>query len=437
MKNFHLPLYIFLLSLFSFTSATAQRGMDFSGEINIKGAGSNGERLPFWMYHNQRGRLSEDSNISSWISTKATKTFASGDTLQFGGGLLYHDGIGDDIFIDELYAMYQTHWLRIQLGRKQDEQLYNGLSSSNRSILKSLNARPLPGIEVRSRNPLFGEKGYGLGFDFSWGEYYLGEEGQVQDIRVHHKSFHMVYRTEDDLQLKGGLVHYAQWAGETASRKKPGDLENYFRVAAGNGGANHIMGWEASLSKSFDTFYVEAFYQHIMEDGSGPKLGNAPDGRYGIFLKSADPNKFFNSIMYEFYTTHNKSRGVDGLPDNYFNDAFYTSGWTYENRVIGAPFFTTDPEGEGIVNNRFTVHHLGIGGQPHTYFETFPFRFLASYARNEGTYAEGYEEAQDVISLFYEQRVYQGFLEVSFQAGMEFNPEEGIYGLGVKVRKEF
>ena len=178
------------------------------------------------------------------------------------------------------------------------------------------------------------------------------------------------------------------------------------------------------------------FIQHLMEDRSGAKLGNAPDGRYGIFVRSVDRNKFFNSIMYEFYTTHDQSLGVDGVADNYFNDGIYTSGWTYENRVLGAPFFTVDPEGEGIINNRFSVHHLGIGGQPHNYFNTYPVRFLFSYARNEGTYAKEFEEVQHVYSLFYEQRVYEGFLDVSFQAGAEFHPEEGIFGLGVKVRRE-
>src|SRR5690606_28161701 len=194
----------------------------------------------------------------------------------------------------------------------------------------------------------------------SWGEYFLGKERHMQKARVHHKAFYMVYKTEDDLQLKGGLVHYAQWAGESPERKQPNEFEDYFRVATGNGGANHILGWEGNISKKFKTFYIEAFIQHLMEDRSGAKLGNAPDGRYGIFVRSADRNKFFNSIMYEFYTTHDQSLGVDGVADNYFNDGIYNSGWTYENRVLGAPFFTVDPEGEGIINNRFSVHHLGI-----------------------------------------------------------------------------
>lgn len=444
MKKFHLPLLVVLLGLINFPAAFSQEGIpysqegiQYSGEINLRGAYSNEDRLPFWMYHNQRGRLSEDTNFAGWVSGKGTYTLASGDTLQVGGGLLYQDGASDKVFLDELYAMYQSHWLRVHVGRKQEEQLYNGLSTSNRSILRSLNARPLPGFEIRSRKPLVGDKGYGLGFEFSWGEFFLGKDRLVENTRVHHKSFHLVYLSEYDFRLKVGLQHYAQWAGETDKGKRPGGFEGFLDAATGKGGGNHLMGWEFIMSKKYNKYYVEFFYQHLLEDRSGYKMRNAPDGRYGIFIKTNDRNKFFNSLMYEFYTTHDQSMEVDGRPDNYFNHPTYASGWTYENRVIGSPLFTVNPEGEGIINNKFTAHHIGVGGQPHTYFETYPYRFLFTFARNEGTFAKGYEEVQNVYSLFYEQRVYEGFLDFSFQAGMEFTPEEDYYGLGIQVKKSF
>lgn len=442
--------FLFLLLMFSGFPKAYSQEWELSGEVNLRAAVSSGEELPFWMYHNQRGRLSGDSNLGGWISGKATYTFYEGDTLQFGGGLLYHDGIADKVFIDELYAFYQNHWMSVSLGRKQREELYNGLSSSNRSILMSLNSRPLPGFEIRSREPLFGPSGYGLGFDLAWGEYLLGEDRQVEKARLHHKSFHLVYRSSGNLQLKAGLQHYAQWGGETDQRQQRDSFQDYLRTVAGGGEAgeasgpsdqasaiaNHLMGWEFFLNKKFDKFEIEAFYQHLLEDGSGRLMRNFPDGRYGLFIKFHDEEKLVNSVMYEFYTTSNQSTDVNGLYDNYFNHGFYTSGWTYENRVLGSPFFSAGPEG-GVVNNQFSMHHLGLGGQFGNYFRSYPYKLLLSYGRNDGTYKKRYRPHRNVFYFLYEMELLEGFVDLSVQGGGEFNSwYSPKYGIGLHLRME-
>ena len=214
-------IFFFLCSLGIFTKAFSQsdgsnenndlgigdlsQGLNYSLEVNLAGAASTEEQLPFWMYHNRRGRFSEDSHISGWVTGKAFYKFSEENVLEAGGGLLYQDGISDGVFIDELYLHFQNSWLQATLGRKQEPELYNGLSASNQSILWSLNARPMPGLQLGTLKPIFFSGNHGIGFEASWEEYLMGKDRIVDNARLHHKSFHLVFRTENGLQFKAGL----------------------------------------------------------------------------------------------------------------------------------------------------------------------------------------------------------------------------------------
>ena len=83
------------------------------------------------------------------------------------------------------------------------------------------------------------------------------------------------------------------------------------------------------------------------------------------------------------------------LRDNYFNNGEYQSGWTYYGKTIGLPLFTPMPAGEdgkvlGVCNNRLSAWHFGIRGKA---ARLIPYKFLFTYSRNFGKYAQS-------ISLF-------------------------------------
>ena len=94
------------------------------------------------MRHNMRGRVSENTNVSAWITGNLDYELGYYSSLEFGSGILYHDGIDAKVYLDELYAMYTGEWLVVIAGQMQKAELYNGLSSSNENILWSLNAPP-------------------------------------------------------------------------------------------------------------------------------------------------------------------------------------------------------------------------------------------------------------------------------------------------------
>ena len=90
-----------------------------------------------------------------------------------------------------------------------------------------------------------------------------------------------------------------------------------------------------------------------------------------------------------------------GGNDNYFNNGEYRSGWTYYGRTIGLPLITpVAPDADGIVlgvnNNRLTAHHFGIGGK---IARVLPYKFMATYSRNFGTYGRPFAKRLDQVSL--------------------------------------
>jgi len=415
---------------------------------------STGEKLPFWMYHNKRGRVSEDSHLAAWISGKGVYDLGYYSRLEVGAGILAQDGGKGGAFIDELYAHLDLEKVYITAGRKQQEELYNGLSASNRSILWSLNARPLPGIQIGTNGPLFLSGDYGFGIEGSWNEYLLEKGRFVTNAKLHHKNLLLVYRSENLFEIKAGLQHFVQWGGNSPRfGQQPEKFEDYFRIVTGQGGGddarlgdqqnalgNHVGGYELFLAKTFRDFRVELLYNHLFEDGSGRRLGNTPDGRYGLYMETRDKDQIVNSFIYEFYYTDHQSHTTSGNHkfDNYFNNGMYNSGWTYENRILGVPFFTVNPDAPGIINNKFKAHHFGIGGQFSNYFNAWPYKFMLSLARNDGTYPRRYRPKQDVAYVYFEYGLFRKFLDLDLQLGAEYNSTNSpLYGIGIQASKRF
>ena len=414
----------------------------------MKGMYSTQEELPFWMYHNKRGRISENTNVAGWISGKAVHDIKDNTSLEFGGGLLYQNGVSKQVFIDEIYAQFKNPWFGLTAGIKQQKEYYNGLSASNQSISWSLNARPMPGVCLSISSPTYIFPEDGIGFEASWGEYLMGQDRAVSYARVHQKSFYLVYRPTEVFQIKAGLKHTALWGGATSNLGGREENFNYYLnvITAGSLGRDrsgeedqgnalrkNMGSYELYISKTFRKFKAELIYNHIFENGSGSKFDNAPDGRYGIYLESKDPDRIVSSFIYEFYYTKQRSQSPEF--DNYFNGGVYGSGWTHLDRGLGVPFFTEDPNGEGILRNAFSAHHIGISGQFSDYFNTFPYKLMLStvqYQAEAGKFGK-----QSVFYGDFEMRVLQSFVDLSFNLSAEFNSLKSPgFGIGLKLRKK-
>ena len=95
-----LKLRFLLLIIFAGSNAFSQ--IQYSGSINLEGYYSNQDELPFWFYSNQRGRVSEETNVTGWINGKLDYEISQNSSIELGGGLLYQDAYDDEISIDEL-----------------------------------------------------------------------------------------------------------------------------------------------------------------------------------------------------------------------------------------------------------------------------------------------------------------------------------------------
>lgn len=439
---------LLIVPFFFFIQITSAQNFSFSGNFIAKGIIFSSDESPFWFHSNQRGRVDESTNISTFASGLMTYELNENARFLVGAGLLYQEGYSDKLQLDESFFGFENSWAEIHVGRKQRRELYRGLSASNENILWSLNARPLPGLSVKTLRPVYFLPKAGLAFEAGLEEFFTDDDRFVPDTRIHHKSFNLIFSGIRNFEFNVGLHHFVQWAGISPEfGKLPGSFDDYLRVVSGmgtgeevgggnevNGLGNHLGSYIAGIKTSIGNYNINVIYNHLFEDGSGMRLGNTPDGRYGVFVEDKEAGKWIDAFMYEFYYTKHQSytsSGTDGK-DNYFNNNLYRSGWTYKNRILGLPFITLDSERFRVANNNVVAHHLGISGVA---FSSHPYKLLTSYRQNYGAKGGG-NLRDDVLSTYLDLNVYNNSFDVNLQIGADFNSVASPkFGAGIQLSK--
>ncbi len=458
-----------LLFLFFGFPGFSQVNVEASAEMEI--FTSSEDNLPFWLRMNRRGRVTEETKFLGLMSSEAKFGFKK-HQLRIGGGIFYNEAFGNEVNFDEAFLQYNYKWLKIILGQKQRQELYNGLSATNENILWSLNAAPLPGIQVKTSNPIYFSKSPIFGFEAAWEEYSLGEDRFVKNARLHHKQLSFVFKPREDWKIIAGVQHFAFWGGTSPEfGKQPTGIEDYLRVfTAREGGENalmtdqlnvlgaHMGSYELQVLKTFQNFNLEFIFNSIFEDGSGSRGANFPDGRYGLFYSAETRDKWISSVIYEFYYTKDQSQTGPHLFDSYFSGGVYASGWTNQSRVLGVPFITTnhyvddriDPSITRIGNNTLIVHHVGLAGN---LFQQIPYKFLLSYRKNYGHYRNtGYRTfefyapddhrgqtqlAKEIVSQYLNLRLLNSNLKVDLNLAADFSEKDQNFGGGITLRYDF
>ena len=427
---------------------TTAQNFQFSGNFTAKGIVFSADESPFWFHNNQRGRLNEISNISTFASGLIRYQFSENSRFLIGAGVLYQDGYLDGFQLDESFIGFENSWLEITAGRRQMKELYKGLSATNENILWSLNARPLPGISIKTTRPVYFLPDAGLAFEAGLEEFITDDDRFVRDVRIHHKSFNLIFSKIRNFEFNVGLHHFVQWAGTSPEfGKLPGSFEDYLRVVSGmgtgeeigggnevNGLGNHLGSYIAGIKTSVGNYNINIIYNHLFEDGSGMRLGNTPDGRYSLFIEDEKPGKWIDAFMYEFYYTKHQSftsSGTDGK-DNYFNNNLYRSGWTYENRILGLPFIFLDEDRFRVANNNVVAHHIGLSGIA---FSSFPYKVLSRYRQNYGAKGGG-NLRNKILSTYLDLNIYNTFVDVNLLVGADFNNTTAPnFGAGLQLTK--
>ncbi|ETN95813.1 capsule assembly Wzi family protein [Zhouia amylolytica] len=467
--NYKFPLVLLLITLPILSNA---QNTEISGRIELGGYASVRDSLPFWMVSNTYGRMEPDTRAIGLAEARVQHRLGEQSFLEAGGGLLFNDAVAPVLRGDSWYAQYQNKWIGVIGGKKQRPMTYGGLSTSGESILWSDNARPLPGIYLYTTEPISLVRSRKFLFDGYWGEYLMDDERYVDNTRVHSKGLTFVYRFNPSTEILVGLEHVVQWAGTHPRQgKQPSGFKDYLRVVTGASGGdgatagdqinalgNSLGSYRIRYRKKNDGYNMELFWNSVFDDRSGRELSNLPDGRYGVFFEKKQSKGVFQNFLYEFYYMKNQSDTSPPLSqnDNYFNNGFYKSGWTYHMNTVGSPLFIENslrfdegsPYNEyySIINTRFTAHHLGIGGV----IKDFRYRLLLTYTRNYGMKYNSFQggihqeleyfkpRGYNVFSTRFDLNIPISFAELKFIMASDFSEvSKPKFALGLHMVKRF
>lgn len=429
-KTIYITLIFCLLFFLTTTAHCQKRTYSYGAEI---GGSIPSPYLPFWLYTNQYGKITDDSYLWGNVGLLSDFRKTNTRTFDFAFGFEGTASLGKNdnrIYVDQLFGRIRWQNLVLNAGILHRPVLYDGLSASNGDMLYSNNSRSMPGICLSTWDYIkFPWIGKWVAFKAKYAEYTMTDNRYMGNrTRLHNKLLAGRLTIIPQLSIEGGIEDYSQWGGTDPDKGKVSyTFKDYVKmVLIKSGGSdaswsdqvnklgNHIGMHFAKVNFHNTAFGLELYYNHMFEDGSGMRFQNWPDGLYGLYFTRKKSSLWFKSFVYEFYYTKDQSgpdhdrpatpkeiaqkepgdpfpdRIVLGGNDSYFNHGEYRSGWTFHHRTIGTPFFTpyTYPGSDmtfGTYNNRFVAHHIGICGD--LPIHNIHYKLMCSYSQNYGTHS--------------------------------------------------
>ena len=444
MKNVGLLFLLYLIPLCSLQSQTK----DVNYTIHSSAGHSSDTTLPFWLVANQHGSI--PNSDYGLLNTAIFKDYDTPNTLfdiSYKASATGFVAQENKFLLNELYLGVRFKNIVLNLGAKNDAVLWNNLSSSNGSIIKSINARALPGINIKTNNFIT------LPFATSWLEvkanfahYFMNDTRFVDNTNLHHKSLYLKTTLSPTFEIIAGLDHYAQWGGSSPQYgAQPTSFKDYVRIIFGAEGGdnaletdqnnalgNHIGSYVLQFNYNKENIGLNFYYSHPFEDTSGREMTNWQDGLYGLFVDFKKNKSLVNSVLLEFTYTKNMSNipRSDVGPDNYFNNGIYNSGWTYHGNTIGSPYFTPKPiDDNGITSgvivgdNRFAAINIGANG----FLKSLPYKAMLSHTTYYGWFGQEYEPNPYQFSGILDLVIPQDVFKLPFDVSASFAFDAGTY----------
>ena len=381
-------------------------------EVIATGLVSNDESLPFWMYRNTNGRVSEDSNFMGLARVSASYHLSEKSYFEAGAGVVATNDSDESIHRDELYLSFVNSWLQVTLGSKTPYAKYQGLSTVAQDFLLSGNSRAMPGLVIEASEPL--KLSNTIEIDWGIGHYSLNDDRFVKDTRVHYKRLGLIINLDQKSSFNLGLEHYAQWAGTSPQYGElPGSFKDYIDVffarRAGddavegeilNSLGNHLGFYNVEYNFRPATGVFSFYHQHPFEDGSGTALKNFPDGIWGFYFgpNTRDYDSFITGFSLEYIQTTDQSdsANIGSSRDNYFSNSIYGS-WTYHQDVIGLPFITTLEGTAAIQYNRTRGFNFGIAAK----HKNWSYKLKTSLVENLGSFVDPIDPIEKAIYSYF------------------------------------
>jgi len=364
----------------------------------------SGSGNSFWTTANQLGSIRNETLSLTALSGTYQTYLGELSDLKIGASGFYDYASSSEsrLILNEAYFSAAWWVIETSVGLRAGEEINQGLSSVNGDLLWSNNTRPLPGIEIRTRNPM--KPWRWIGMEGALAHYWLSNERFVKNAYIHHKYLGLFFSPTESSVFKASLHHYAQWGGTNPETgPQPTSFEDLLLVFFGQTGTkitatgdqtgalgNHIGSYHLLYQHFLNEGHLEWYYQAVFEGSSGKESGNYPDGLYGMYWDLGE-NSMLKGLLLEYIQT--TWQGGVAVNDNYFNHGTYRSGWTYRNRSLGIPFFTYDATLPGFTNNSIAAFHLGA----HAIINDVDYQLRASYVKNQGTRSAPFNPEENTL----------------------------------------
>ncbi|MDM9631130.1 capsule assembly Wzi family protein [Robiginitalea aurantiaca] len=432
------------LILISTTGLSAQ--YELQADLYLKGFINNGSN-PFWEYSNTLGMVSEDTEVLAMANGYYRRYLSQTTEIEIGASLFtdLYSGGNNKVSGNEYYASFIWETFRITGGARARPERYMGISSVNGNIVWSNNARPMPGVEIQTLEPL--QVFPWLGLEGNLAHFWLNNDRYVTGAYVHYKNLTLNFTLSDVSTLRAGIEHFAQWGGiSPESGSQSAGFGDYWKVFFGLRGdegtqedviaiGNHVGSYQLEYSHELNNGSLTGYIQTIWDDVSGVSLQNLADGVFGVFWELPDYSAL-RGLVYEYVQTTYQSgpQGITNGNDDYFNHNVYRSGWTYKDRVVGLPYFTTADGLPPIINTRIIAHHLGARIQ--SFDEKWDLRLMGSYTINKGRYDAPFNPEENVF--YAHARVFYALretMQLGFSIGTDVSSvKQDNFGIGLSFR---
>lgn len=423
LKRIFVPSVLSMMTSFMGADAFAQK-LYADWNASVEGVYSASGISPFWTQAGRRGLFPQTNGALMIAGGNIAYSTSAGVNLYSGLSLAGLAEVSDWKAVpDELFLGVGWKMLRLDVGMKSREYLFDGMSLTGGNITYSSNSRNLPGVNLHTDYIYLPARKKVFGFKFSYGNYLMEDNRYVQHTKLLERSLNVKFALHERVDLILELELWSQWGGISPDYgSQPHTFNDYVRVffcMSGGSDAtlsdqinvlgNHLGRELIKVDWRADKFKMSFMHDIPFDDGSGMGLQNFPDGVNTVMCSFNNRKGWVTDLIYEFVFTkwqsgevHDRPVKDDEVPnmpnghiliggcDNYFNNSCYLSGWTYYGRTIGLPLFTPMPAGDdgivlGVSNNRVAAHHFGIGGM---IASRFPYRFLFTYSRNFGCYSQ-------------------------------------------------
>ncbi|VAW23170.1 hypothetical protein MNBD_BACTEROID04-1955, partial [hydrothermal vent metagenome] len=151
MKNLHTLIILVIFSSFTIYNKSYSQGKEVNYLIALNSNISAKNTLPFWLTANKYGAIPNSNNVS--LNTAFFTNFKNTDSdFDFSYKASFTGFVADknNLFVNELYGSFRYKGWQLDAGSKNDEIYWEGLSSSNGNIIKSINTRAFPGVNLKT-----------------------------------------------------------------------------------------------------------------------------------------------------------------------------------------------------------------------------------------------------------------------------------------------